>query len=647
MPALVAVVTRTIIQAIVTTGILTAAQAFLIPIINKCILEVSEFFGATEEEAKDIVANEILQFAETAGILVLTLRTKMPTLIAERLGFTSKGWVLRKLSPTLAAKVGGKAVTGAVAVAVTTAEVTKIAETVAVSRGISASVVTTVYKGIMSFVGVTALVAMTIGNFIDFANWQGAYQKTFEKLFTALGFPPDTPMPKSKAVSADTWSKIYSIVETLNPESIAFPWDGVTKPYSRNNLADAVDHFAANLALQGIDTTYKNVWGLLLPCIKLKSGTNTSLAGSLNTTTSASTIVVPKIQVFTGVLSQGVLGVGLEFQARPDDMIESAKELVDAASNNLAPFLSALASRVTYQVKIVSSITTKDGFVQKGSVRQVISSYDTKGNPKYKTVVNKFATLDINVLTDKGTRVKIATIVLGPVDSVKFQVGQQTISNVDSTLRGLVTTSDINDIKGVSTVNPITITTPPQQVTQTQTTAPSTPQVTQTTPVTTGGNKPEGFRFSYNESGTDIYTANDGNRYYADGSRYVEKVVNRVGLYQVEKSNTPDGYEVIFYSPGVTPNASLLYPGAPAPSSTFPSWKPTKSTSSQTTTSTSGTKPGANASTLAEWYSANGWALPSIEVRSTLYQNLGLGQAAYYVGSAEQNTKLLTKLKSQ
>lgn len=48
------------------------------------------------------------------------------------------------------------------------------------------------------------------------------------------------------------------------------------------------------------------------------------------------------------------------------------------------------------------------------------------------------------------------------------------------------------------------------------------------------------------------------------------------GLYQVERSNTATGYEVIYYPAGHAPNATLRYPGSPRPSATRPTWKPSK-----------------------------------------------------------------------
>lgn len=47
------------------------------------------------------------------------------------------------------------------------------------------------------------------------------------------------------------------------------------------------------------------------------------------------------------------------------------------------------------------------------------------------------------------------------------------------------------------------------------------------------------------------------------------------------------------------------------------------------------------ASTLAEYYSGIGQSLPSVSERSKVYESKGLGSAAEYKGTAEQNTRLL------
>ena len=169
------------------------------------------------------------------------------------------------------------------------------------------------------------------------------------------------------------------------------------------------------------------------------------------------------------------------------------------------------------------------------------------GTTKYKTVTNKFATLVVYALTDKGSRSKLTTIVLGPTDSAKLTVAQDAMRSLEAELPGIVTTTDIGAITGIETANPLTVTTPPVQG------VPPVPA-----PVT---------------------------------------------------------------APMETPASPV---GVPAPSSS---------------------NLGKNATTLTEWYQAQGQALPSVGVRAQTYQGLGLGQSSFYTGTAEQNTKLLNALK--
>ena len=52
------------------------------------------------------------------------------------------------------------------------------------------------------------------------------------------------------------------------------------------------------------------------------------------------------------------------------------------------------------------------------------------------------------------------------------------------------------------------------------------------------------------------------------------------------------------------------------------------------------------ATTLSAFYAAIGYPLASVEIRATLYENYRLGAKSTYVGSAEQNNRLLAVLKA-
>ena len=645
MPLLVGIAIRYIILAAVQLGIWSLIEKYGLPLLNKAVVEIMQVFGMSEEDAKAVMANEIIVGLEKVGLFAATLRTKMPIKVAEYLGFTSKGFAVRKLSQAGASKIAKVSTTATVKAVTTAAEVTKVAEVVAKSRGLNVGVVSSLFGGFVNTLGKVSIPLILMANVMDFGNWQGAYQKTFQKIFTNLGFPPDSPIPKARTISNDTWTRIYSTIETLNPIGISFPVSNIDKIYSRAELANLIDEIAANLVLNGEDATYKNVIGIALPLIQLNGKPDTSKMDSLvfkttqkasasNETSKATTNTT---KVFTGVISQGVVGSGLNFQSRPDDLIESVAELRDAAANNLAPFLAALPAKVIYEVKVVSSIVTKDGFKQTGTTQRIVSGTKKDGTPTYKNVTNKFATLVLYVLTDKGTRTKISTVVLGPVDSAKLTVGQNDLRELELALPKLVTTSDVNDIKGIETANPITITTPQQEPVF----VPN---------ITVDDNVDTGYRFyTFSVNGEEYLTPIPwlGNIPFGhtmiSQKEFLEKEVamrkanpTRWNAYfdDVHKknpnafSNGKSGFVIRDGIPYLVEN--VLVPDTAKP----------VNNAGNTSTPTK-----ASATTLYEWYQAQGKSVPSVSERAKIYQDYGLGQSTYYTGTAEQNTKLLNALK--
>lgn len=596
MPVIVALAIRSIIQMAVTLGLIELAEKYVLPYLHKAIQEIMEFFGVSEEDAEDIMANEFLSFAESLGIGVLTLRLKLPTKIAERLGFSSKGWSKRTLSPKAKAKVEGKTTTKTTSKVATSAEVAKVGEVIAKSRGISVGVVGSLLNKITGYLGTTALWYLALINTIDFANWEGAYQSTFQKIFSNFGLNPDSAMPKANTLSSDMWKRIYSTIEELEPLGVSFPVSGVDKPYSRQNLADLIDEIASTMVVNGESPTYKKVIGMALPFIQLSGRIKNVSSGAVAPADAKTSYSTPQItKVFTGIVSQGVVGAGLVFEPRPDDMIESIEELRTAAANNLAPFLTSLPGKIVYEVKVVSSIVTKDGFKQTGTTQRIQTGTYQNGQPKYKTVTNKFATLVMYALTDKGSRAKLTTIVLGPVDSAKLLVAQNDLRTLETELPSLVTTTDINEIKGIQTSTPV--------------------EVVQTSaPVSASG---------------DFYAYQNGKLYRFNTESDRENYLKQYGYTGLRVSGNLDQLVKLY---GQVQNSSVSVPAtAPAVSSTV----------------ATPIKKGANATTLFEWYQAQGRELPSVSARSVVYASLGLGVQGYYTGTAEQNTKLLNALKQQ
>lgn len=645
MPLIVAIAIRYIIMAAVQLGLWSLIEKYGLPLINKAIQELIEVFGVSEEDAQDIMANKILIAFEQVGIFALTLRTKMPVKVAERLGFTSKGWGKRTIKSTKGKQVDGLSINATSKVKATPEEIKSLGNTVSLNRGIKTLTIITLVSAIMGVVSATSTFMMAISNVIDFGNWQGAYQKTFQKIFTALGFPPDSPMPKARTLSAETWQRIYATVEVLNPVGISFPFSGLDKPYSRDNLADMIDEIAANLVKDGQQATYKNVIGIALPLIQLKGQPDISKLDNITFTKAvASAGAQPKtttptqqVKVFTGVISQGALGQGLTFQERQDDLIENMDELKQASSNNLAPFLAALPSRVRYEIKVVSSITTKDGFTQKGNAQQIKVGTYQDGKPKYKTVVNKFAVMDLYIFTDRNTKTKITTIVLGPTNAVTFQPGLNDLNSLAQELPKLITTQNVNEVSNITNVI---------NNTENNNNIASSPTY----------QKPEdelndtGFRFyKFSVNGETYfellpwagnipfgYTMITKQEYLDQETLLSHSNPTRwKGYFEQIRAKNPTAFTT-GKSGYVIKDGVPYYVGNGSVNDTI---------NSVTSASNNGNKSGLNALTLSEWYQSQGQALPSVSERSVIYERLGLGPSSFYTGTSEQNTKLLNALK--
>ena len=102
-----------------------------------------------------------------------------------------------------------------------------------------------------------------------------------------------------------------------------------------------------------------------------------------------------------------------------------------------------------------------------GEAQKVLSKYTAAGVPLYKTVVNKFAVLDIFIMTDKLSKPKSRLLSWAPLDAVKLQPKTNELKNIETSIKQDLFTSNIADITGIQTAQPITITTPPIQPAET------------------------------------------------------------------------------------------------------------------------------------------------------------------------------------
>lgn len=617
MPAVIIAILRQIVMAIVTGAIVTGVQEALDGTLKELVFEVKDKKGVTEQDAKDIVHNILVDMALNSAAILTALKLKLPTKTAQYLGLTTsspKKKVLSAAATTAAAsliKDGGKSV----------------------AIGMLPKLLK-IFKNPMTY-------------FWAYLGWTqaiepGIYQPkqandVYQKFTGLRPFPEKDIALQPGPFDAMKFNEYAKALEVAGIKGIQNPIALQSQYYSREGLADIINYVYGQEVTKGNAPSATKLIPLLA---KYLIGVGT--VKTTSTTTSAPTsqaTSTPTVKVFTGVVSQGVVGEGLTFQPRVDDLIEDVNELRSAAANNLAPFLAALPAKVTYEIKVVSSITTTNGFKQTGTTQKVQTGTNRDGSPKYKMVTNKFATLILYVLTDRGTRTKLSTIVLGPVDSARFTVTSNDLITLAQELPKVVTTSNTDDITKITSNTPTETAMPAQGSLGAQMKALGILFVKYT--------KADNRVFLYlpaHETPTAKYP------------KFVHEIKNpeNLSLYGITPDmltpmeNLPritDGTtdQDFFYGANFAKNITAeevlsVLPGAGFMLGTVPVVASEENPKS---------KLGADAKTLSEWYQAQGKSLPSVQERSVTYQQLGLGQSNYYSGTAEQNTKLLSALKAQ
>lgn len=669
MPVIVAFFVRQFLVIGVQLGIFAAIEAFVVPLLNQAVDVVVKTFNVTEETANDILHNEILTTAEALGLTVALSKARLPLVVAERLGFTSKGFRKVKLAPAVEKKVAVPTSRLAASAAATTAELDTITQQVARSRGLSLQNVARVVGIVSAVIGVPVGFFYMIAQYMDYAAWQNPYQKTMQNVLAVFGIQPDTVMPKARTISMDMWTRVSATIEELNPISISMPFSQKNLVYSRENLVDAVNEIAANMVAAGGTPTYKNVMGALLPLIHL--GTQQQTA-AINTSTP---VVVQTqapgqtVKIFTGIISQGTLGTGATFIARPDDMIENAAELQDAAANNLAATLAALPSSLIYEIKIVSSVISKDGFTQHGTTQRIVSGYNKDGTPKYKTVTNKFAVLVIYLLTDRGTRTKLRQITLGPTNVATFNPSPHQLDDITTLVKSSTSTADIGDIQKIVTTQPLAVATTTDSAATIVLPDPLAAINTPTNPY-----PDTGYRFYSFESAGDtlvevspwlgnipfgmtpitkiqaiaILEALKHNPKYTNPQDWQDKI----DAINAGKYDGGSGFTMINGTPWTIKSAQELDRNKALKDQgylqevrvgTGTGYIPTGKTPPSDLRKSSVCA----AQTLYELSVAQGTSLSTVSQRAPDYERLGLGKASLYTGTAEQNTKLLLALQKE
>lgn len=704
MPLVIAVAIRWLIMSLAQGLLFGVGVSLLEPLIEKAKVALKESFGLSDDDAITYIANFILDVILYAGITAATLKTKLPVKIADKLGYTSKGFVKRPLSAkakaalpdtaVVAAQVSGKKITNA-------ADLIEIAEKV---RPAASKLALGGWATALSVLGLGNLMYMNMLNTLDFGAWNNsAYQEFFQKILFFLPVDPKSNLPNSKVLSQETWQKVYAGLTTLGAQEIIDPETGVRQPFTREAAIKAVDFIAATILADGGQADTRKVMGTLAAYIikgvatpgaggtSLSGGT---LGGGIGVG-SAKTAPV-QIQIYTGVISQGTLGLPNEFVARQDDMIDSLAELSAATRNNLVGFVASMPSKFFYEVAIQPTVKTRSGTAIKGDAVKVLTGYTTKGVPRYKTVYHKFAVLKLSVNDENGRVVKLATITLGPVNAVDFQPTQADVASLMSSIKADTFTSNIKDIKSIVSPTGISVlgTVPPNPNPPTGTLASATLGVPNSNPaggarfiasnvtfaIPAGGsifvqNNPRGVTpLVYARSGNVVRMLNleslvplyDKGGYSAfkadDGS---EKQVTNIGqvwdagiarfeaktglkFYDLPQQNPAD-LEAAFNrgTNSTLPDQMTPFSGTNALNDFVAFVQNLKPGGDIDITKPANAPVGdaQSAVSLKQLYAAYGKVLPDLSIRGIIYENSGFGGRSTYTGTEEQNNRLVAFLK--
>lgn len=470
MPLIISFFARQLIIIGVQLGIFGLIDKYITPLLNGAISAVMQTFGVAENTAQDILANEVLTVAESLGLTVALSKARLPLVLADKLGFSTKGFAKRLVAPDVEAKLAKARAGGGFGTV--SPIVPSVAEASTIITGAKATM-----KGVGKAFGflegrlnTVFLGFLVLANWVDFGNWEtGAYSQSFQKIFAFISgglLVPNEDYRKTRTASPEVFAKVYNTYKINGAIAISDPFKMASVIFTRDNLIDLVDQVGAQLLLATGTAATKDVLlasqlMIVFGAAPVSAGGSAPVAVSTPAAGAAPSAPAPvAVRVFTGLLTSGTLGSQPAFVPRENGIIESAGELAQDAQQEAASFLAALPGSLVYEVRIVNYVIAKDGTRRSGTVQRIQTGTLKSGAPKYRVLRNKFAVLDLYFNDAAPGRTKLASLIIGPVDVAAFNPTPSDLASLTGVIGGNIATSNVADIVHVVTAQPIT-TTPP------------------------------------------------------------------------------------------------------------------------------------------------------------------------------------------
>ena len=437
MPLAVSLFVRALIQIAVTLGLIELAERILLPLLDKALVAVMRAFGVDEEDAKDIVANEVLRAAEIIGVGALILRGKIPLRISEKLGFTTKGWGKRAVRGTTQAKV--VATTGKIRTPQGSSIPTLIPALSQAGIKLRPAVIKfLVFFGITTFIADLIFRALfALGQWIDFGNWNsGAYQKRMQGLLEKITFgwlTPDPEYARARVASPEVFDKVWNAYRLEGATAINDPYKAASVPFTRENFIDVVDRLGAHLLTSGKTISAKEV----VAGVQLLMVFGPEAREGVTPAAAVTHAAAPSVRAARGTIAVGTLGIATPYIPVAQTTIPNVTELAARAREALINFLRSIPGRIVYDIKLVTSYIDEKGIKQE-AVRQIKQvGVDAAGKARMKTLTNRFAIIDVYAAGAGGRRTRIDRLILGPTDAFGITTGITQIAAIEEAVGAL------------------------------------------------------------------------------------------------------------------------------------------------------------------------------------------------------------------